>query len=68
MKPIESINYSVFFENSLQELSAFLTQRKYSKVFVLVDSNTEIQCLPILQEIIILLLVTNLYIIKNAYR
>ena len=50
MKPIESINYSVFFENSLQELSAFLTQKKYSKVFVLVDSNTEIQCLPTLQK------------------
>lgn len=50
MKPIESINYSVFFENSLQELSAFLTQKKYSKVFVLVDTNTEIQCLPTLQK------------------
>jgi 3-dehydroquinate synthase len=50
MKPIESINYSVFFENSLQELSAFLNQKKYSKVFVLVDSNTEIQCFPTLQK------------------
>jgi 3-dehydroquinate synthase len=50
MKPIESINYSVFFENSLQELSAFLNQKKYSKVFVLVDSNTEIQCLPTLKK------------------
>ena len=50
MKPIESISYSVFFENSLQELSAFLNQKNYSKVFVLVDSNTEIQCLPALQN------------------
>jgi 3-dehydroquinate synthase len=50
MKPIESISYSVFFENSLQELSAFLNQKNYSKVFVLVDSNTEIQCLPTLQK------------------
>ncbi len=50
MKPIESISYSVFFKNSLQELSAFLNQKKYSKVFVLVDSNTEIQCLPALQN------------------
>lgn len=50
MKPIKSISYSVFFENSLQELSAFLNEKKYSKVFVLVDSNTEISCLPVLQE------------------
>jgi len=50
MNPIESISYSVFFENSLQELSAFLNKKKYSKVFVLVDSNTEIHCLPTLQE------------------
>jgi len=50
MNPIESISYSVFFENSLQELSAFLIKKKYSKVFVLVDSNTEINCLPTLQE------------------
>ncbi|MFA6945673.1 MAG: 3-dehydroquinate synthase, partial [Pedobacter sp.] len=50
MKPIKSISYSVFFGNSLQELSAFLNEKKYSKVFVLVDSNTEIHCLPVLQE------------------
>lgn len=50
MIPIKSISYSVFFENSLQQLKDFLNESKYSKVFVLVDSNTEIQCLPILQE------------------
>jgi 3-dehydroquinate synthase len=50
MKAIESINYSVFFENSLQELKHFLLEKKYSKVFVLVDSNTEIHCLPLLQD------------------
>ncbi|WP_395625983.1 3-dehydroquinate synthase [Daejeonella sp.] len=50
MKAIESINYSVFFENSLQELRYFLEKNKYSKVFVLVDSNTEIHCLPLLQD------------------
>jgi len=50
MKAIESINYSVFFENSLQELKSFLLLNKYSKVFVLVDSNTEIHCLPLLQD------------------
>lgn len=50
MKPIISISYPVFFENSLQELNDFLSEQKYSKVFVLVDSNTEIHCLPLLQE------------------
>lgn len=50
MRAIESINYSIFFENSLQELKHFLLEKKYSKVLVLVDSNTEIHCLPILQE------------------
>lgn len=50
MKPIKSINYSVFFENSLQQLNNFLSENKYSKVFVLVDSNTEIHCLPLLQD------------------
>ncbi|MBM3402337.1 MAG: 3-dehydroquinate synthase [Bacteroidetes bacterium] len=52
MKPIESVNYSVFFENSLQELSVFLNQKNYSKVFVLVDSTTEIHCLPVLQHVL----------------
>lgn len=50
MKPIKSISYSVFFENSLGELHHFLNEKKYSKVFVLVDSNTEVHCLPLLQE------------------
>lgn len=50
MKALESNLYSVFFENSLGELKKFLTNQNYSKVFVLVDSNTEIHCLPILQE------------------
>lgn len=50
MKPIESLHYSIFFENSLQELDKFLTEKKYSKVFILVDSNTEIHCLPLLES------------------
>lgn len=50
MTPLKSINYSVFFENSLQQLHDFLNKGKYSMVFVLVDSNTEIHCLPILQK------------------
>lgn len=52
MKPIQSIDYTIFFENSLQQLNKFLAESKYSKVFILVDSNTEIHCLPIVHEIL----------------
>lgn len=48
MKPIQNIDYSIFFENSLQELDNFLSENKYSKVFILVDTNTETHCLPLL--------------------
>ncbi|MEJ7779995.1 MAG: 3-dehydroquinate synthase [Daejeonella sp.] len=52
MKPIESISYPIFFENSLQELKKFLSASNYTKIFILVDSNTEIHCLPILQDVL----------------
>lgn len=50
MNPITSISYPIYFENSLQELSKFITESKYSKAFILVDSNTEIHCLPAVQD------------------
>lgn len=50
MKPINSISYPIFFENSLQEISRFISESKYTKVFILVDSNTEIHCLPAVQD------------------
>lgn len=50
MKIIDSIGYSVFFGNSLQELGYFLVANSYSKVFILVDSNTEAHCLPLVQQ------------------
>ncbi|MHB1177038.1 MAG: 3-dehydroquinate synthase [Daejeonella sp.] len=50
MKPIDSISYPIFFENSLGELKKFLSVSKYTKIFILVDSHTEIYCLPILQD------------------
>jgi 3-dehydroquinate synthase len=50
MTPITSISYPIFFENSLQELNRFISGSKYTKVFILVDSNTEIHCLPALQD------------------
>ena len=50
MKPLESTLYSIFFENSLNELVNFLEKNSYSKILVLVDSNTEKHCLPLLQQ------------------
>ena len=50
MRPLKSISYSIFFENSLNELVTFLRENNYSKVLVLVDNNTEKLCLPLLQQ------------------
>ncbi len=50
MKPIESSGYSVFFENSLQELDRFLLGKQYSKILILLDTHTEEHCLPLLQQ------------------
>lgn len=50
MNPITSISYPIFFENSLQELSKFISESNYTKAFILVDSNTETHCLPAVQE------------------
>ncbi|MEJ7693482.1 3-dehydroquinate synthase [Daejeonella sp.] len=52
MKPINSISYLIFFENSLQELKKFVSESKYTKVFILVDTNTETHCLPAVQEVL----------------
>ena len=41
---------TILFDSNLSELQQFISQSSYSKVFVLVDSNTEKHCLPILQE------------------
>jgi 3-dehydroquinate synthase len=50
MKPIYSTSYSVYFEDSLRQLRTFLNERKYSKIFVLADSNTEKFCLPLAKK------------------
>jgi len=49
MQIIQSLTYPVHFENTLPELAGFIQQSAYSKVFVLVDTNTETHCLPLLQ-------------------
>lgn len=48
MKTINSIGYSIFFENQFDSLIHFLKERSYSKIFILTDRNTAEQCLPTL--------------------
>lgn len=48
MKTIDSIGYTIFFENRFDSLIQFLNERSYSKIFILTDRNTGEQCLPIL--------------------
>src|SRR5690554_6762169 len=48
MKTIDSLGYSIFFENQFDSLNKFLKERSYSKIFILTDRNTGEQCLPIL--------------------
>jgi len=49
MDTLQSINYPIFFENSLDELKKFVEQGNYSKYFVLTDENTGKYCLPLVQ-------------------
>lgn len=49
MSTIESNNYTVYFDNSLQSLTDLLAQKKYSKIFILTDEQTGEHCLPVLQ-------------------
>ena len=49
MHPIQSIGYPVHFQNSLEEIKNFISAGNYSKIFVLVDTNTEKHCLPLIK-------------------
>ena len=51
MKPINSHNYSNYFKkNGYNKLNELILENKYSKVFVLVDENTEKNCLNIFKS------------------
>ncbi|MEO8887368.1 MAG: 3-dehydroquinate synthase family protein, partial [Mucilaginibacter sp.] len=52
MDTIESNNYNIYFENSLNELTRFIDNGKYSKLFILTDENTGEHCLPLVKEAI----------------
>lgn len=48
METIQSISYPVVFNDNFAGLNQFLQQGKYSKVFFLIDENSEKHCLPYL--------------------
>ncbi|MGI4803679.1 MAG: 3-dehydroquinate synthase, partial [Janthinobacterium lividum] len=50
METIQSISYPVVFNDGFAALNQLLQKKNYSKVFFLVDENTEKHCLPLLIE------------------
>jgi len=51
MTPILSDNYYVYFqEDAYAQLNAYLVKNKPSTIFILVDENTNVSCLPILLQ------------------
>jgi len=52
MQPIQSLGYNVYFEEDLASLLPFIEERGYSQILVLVDRNTNDNCLPVLQNAI----------------
>jgi len=50
MDTLQSINYPIYFNNSLAELVNFIKKGKYSRFFILTDEHTAKYCLPLLQE------------------
>jgi len=50
MDTIISINYPIYFNESLFELSRFIEKGKYSKFFILTDEHTGKYCLPLVQQ------------------
>jgi len=50
MDTLYSINYPIYFDNSLDELVKFIARGHYSRFFILTDENTAAHCLPLLRE------------------
>ena len=52
MESITTTSYAVHFsDKAFFELKKYLTLNSYSKVFVLVDENTKVHCLPVFEEL-----------------
>ena len=50
MDTLHSINYPIYFNNSLNQLIDFIKQGNYSRFFILTDENTAKHCLPLVRE------------------
>lgn len=50
MDTIQSDSYPIYFNDSLPQLTNFVEQGNYTKVFILTDENTGEHCLPLVQE------------------
>jgi 3-dehydroquinate synthase len=50
METIQSDNYPIYFENSIEELAKFVRQGHYSRFFILTDENTAEHCLPLVKD------------------
>ncbi|WP_299289719.1 3-dehydroquinate synthase [uncultured Mucilaginibacter sp.] len=48
METIQSLSYPIVFNDDFAALNQFLREKNYSKVFFLVDEQTEKHCLPLL--------------------
>jgi len=52
MDTIQSINYPIYFNNSIAQLVNFVQQGKYSRFFILTDENTAQHCLPAVKQLL----------------
>ncbi|QJD97169.1 3-dehydroquinate synthase [Mucilaginibacter robiniae] len=50
MNTINSIDYPVYFTDTLNQLVNFVEKGNYSRFFILTDEHTEKHCLPLLQD------------------
>jgi 3-dehydroquinate synthase len=50
MDTIQSDNYPIYFNNSIDELVNFIKKGNYSRFFILTDENTGVHCLPIVKS------------------
>ncbi|MGF7037775.1 3-dehydroquinate synthase [Mucilaginibacter lappiensis] len=50
MDTIQSNNYPIYFNNSIDELVNFIKKGNYSRFFILTDENTGVHCLPIIKS------------------
>src|ERR1700712_5850470 len=50
MNTLNSINYPIYFSNTIAELVKFIEKGNFSRFFVLTDENTVKHCLPVIRK------------------